>query len=99
RSSRFSTHVNDFSPLRDQFHPVRHCGATVQELSGIRKRIGRDVDDAHHQGRSRKRELKLSGTKNHDPPQRWIIWLTPSTSRRAIADTSSSGTPICGLEL
>ena len=32
-------------------------------------------------------------------PQRRIIWLTPSTSRRAIADTSSSGTPICGLAL
>src|SRR6266480_227812 len=109
------------------------------ETAAVRKRIGRHVHHTHNHGRTRERELKLAGAKNHDagrekeqksqniiqlralpitasaedtkktnlrllrlfagPIQRLIIWLTLSTSRRAMALTSSLGTPICGLAL
>ena len=131
---RFAADVNDLRSLPDHFQATRYRGRRIKKPAAVRKRIGRHVHHTHNHCRTRERERKLAGAKNHDagrekeqksqniiqlraanysaedmkktnlrlfaaPIQRLIIWLTPSTSRRAMALTSSLGTPICGLAL
>ena len=63
---RFAADVNDFRSLPDHFQATRYRGRRIKKPAAVRKRIGRHVHHTHNHGRTRERELKLAGVKNHD---------------------------------
>ena len=64
-SGGFAANVEDFRALRDQLQRVRDGFCRAEKFSAVGKRIGRDVDDAHDQRRSRENKFKLSGAEKH----------------------------------
>src|SRR5947209_406959 len=89
----FAADVNDIGTFGSEFQREIHRGGCILESSAIREGIRRDINDPHDERGSGKAVTKLPGAQDH----LLTICLAASTKRRAIAPTSSSGTPICGL--
>ena len=61
----FAADIQDVRPLPGQFERVGNGGLRIQKLSTVRKRVRRDVDDAHDERWPREGEFKLARAENH----------------------------------
>ena len=49
RPRAFAADVEQIGPVGDQLQRMSDCRIRVKELAAVRKAVGRDVDDPHHQ--------------------------------------------------